>query len=99
MAVKPPKQFCGDEHWSGEACKKCDAIKARKFPVARVVEAVQVALGPCAACAVYERTIEVLTAEVAKLQGKVFEQETKTERERSATLERVRQYRARKARA
>lgn len=28
-AMKPDKQFCGNEHWSGEPCKACDAIKSR----------------------------------------------------------------------
>lgn len=27
--AKPPKQFCGETHWSGEKCAKCAALKRK----------------------------------------------------------------------
>lgn len=101
MAIKPPKQFCGKEHWSGEACKECEGIRARARGSAEDADIVsRIPLAPKPAtcrCSEHEHTIHDLTLQVAALQAQVDEHNTKSERERQATLDRVRKYRERKA--
>jgi hypothetical protein len=72
MAITPPKQFCGEAHWSGQPCKACDRIKDRKRPPPPTNWEKPVApAGPCTSCVAYQRTIADLRAELSKVKAQL----------------------------
>lgn len=83
MPVKPPRQFCGEEHWSTQPCAKCDKIKRR--PEARAKPA-------CSDCADKDKTIASLRETLAGF-------ETAREKERVRIAEAVKKSRDKKKEA